>query len=225
MIFSLENQNAVMPSRQDLDFFEKVIEAGEAFLNYGVFAKASEIPIIFVSEETMRQKSEEYSRKLVQDELSIPELFEEFSASVERFNERATREWYESTIRELAEQPEGYLGFFVPNNTIVQNGPAVWICYSRICAEDRYDSVENIRNKTLTVIIHELGHAIMAAREGGIHALNIWVEEPLANLIALQYLNSAKSNPGNIDVPNSICKCIIRAESEGCKKGPQMGAS
>lgn len=198
MNFFAESQNAVMPLQHDLDFFEKVIEAGEASLNYGVLAKANEIPIIFVSEETMRRISSEYSRKLVQDEMDLKELFEEFSAEMERCNERVSREWYEKVVKDRSKRPEHYLGFYVPNNTIGQYGPAIWICYSRICGSG--NTAENIRNKTLTVLIHELGHAIMAAREVGNHALNIWVEEPLANLIALRYLESARTNPGTLNI-------------------------
>ena len=219
MKFFAESQNAVMPPQHDLDFFEKVIEAGEASLNYGVLAKANEIPIIFVSEETMRRISSEYSRELVQDEMDLKELFEEFSAEMERCNERVSREWYEEVVRdrrrereklsrewyeevvkERSKRPEDYLGFYVPNNTIGQNGPAIWICYSRIRGSGSGNTAENIRNKTLTVLIHELGHAIMAAREMGNHALNSWVEEPLANLIALRYLESAKTNPGALEI-------------------------
>lgn len=191
MNFFPESQNTPMPPQQDLDFFEQVIGAAETSLNYGILTKANEIPIIFVSDETMSEASQNLVEAMFQEEKNNTELFEKWQRD---HNCPDAEIWqYEGWLRDYLWSRVDFLGFFVSDKTIRRNGPEVWVCYDKICKYN-YDSTV-CRNTTLEVLIHELGHAVMYnSLTTGIFSLNEWVEEPLANMIALKYISTAMSS-------------------------------
>ena len=87
-------------------------------------------------------------------------------------------------------EPDNYknpLGLYCHNGPMEEAGPEIFISYDKI----KRVYPKKAERLTLLVLAHELGHAIMDAERGGVKILNEWIEEPLANLIALEYLEAA----------------------------------
>lgn len=96
-----------------------------------------------------------------------------------------------------------FLGFYYSKGPINRykniNAPEIWICYSKIKRECQFQVFEDVDAspeecalfRTVGVILHELGHAVMDDGRNEMtipYSLYSSVEEPLADKIMLDYL-------------------------------------
>lgn len=226
----LKDENAAMPSDEDLRFFDRNVESAENVLNYGILKKGNSLPIYFVTNTKMDEINREIIQAKIQDEKKLSAKFEEWkeenAARYEHLREEGReevfREIYESHLREaIGEDTVDALGMFVARGKIQSNGPEIWICYEKIQA--RYSQENECRYATLKILIHELGHAVMDAETSGNHyALNAWVEEALANLISLKYQDAVKSKARENTDCFEFSKEFVRNSVEGYRVGLDM---
>lgn len=185
----------VMPSDDILMYLEKYIVApAEEMCEYGIYSKAREIPIFFVSEKTINQKRLAIARGVFFDLRKLLEFVDG-----DRFWKLWEKE-FNTTERLLGKQDydvalEGTLvkwtdpiGLYLPKGELQDQGPEIWVSYEKIC--NQHPKSQDSKYTTALTLVHELGHAIMDASTTGLYCLNTWVEEPLANMIALYYLDS-----------------------------------
>lgn len=99
------------------------------------------------------------------------------------------------------------LGLYLPSGPINTqkniHEPEIWICYPKIERESKdrifkkidASEKERVIFRTIGVILHELGHAVMDAGciETAPHSLYTYVEEPLADKIMLDYLDKVRA--------------------------------
>ena len=226
----LKDENAAMPSDEDLRFFDRNVESAENVLNYGILKKGNSLPIYFVTNTKMDEINREIIQAKIQDEKKLSAKFEEWkeenAARYEHLREEGReevfREIYESHLREaIGEETVDALGMFIARGKIQSNGPEIWICYEKIQA--RYSQENECRYATLKILIHELGHAVMDAETSGNHyALNAWVEEALANLISLKYQDAVKSKARENTDCFEFSKEFVRNSVEGYRVGLDM---
>lgn len=222
----LQDENAAMPSKEDLSFFDKNVELAENVLNYGILEKGNSLPIYFVTKKKMDEINREMIQAKIQDEKKLSAKYEEwkkkYAAEYKGLREEGLREIYESHLREaIGEDTVDVLGMFIARGKIQSNGPEIWICYEKIKA--RYSEENECRYATLKVLIHELGHAVMDAEtSGNYYALNAWVEEALANLISLKYQDAVKSQAQENTDCFEFSKEFVRKSVEGYRVGLDM---
>ena len=222
----LKDENAAMPSKEDLGFFDKNVELAENVLNYGILEKGNSLPIYFVTKKKMDEANQEIIQNKILDEKKLSAKYEEwkkkYAAEYKGLREEGLREIYESHLREaIGEDTVDVLGMFIARGKIQSNGPEIWICYEKIKA--RYSEENECRYATLKVLIHELGHAVMDAEtSGNYYALNAWVEEALANLISLKYQDAVKSKARENTDCFEFSKEFVRNSVEGYRVGLDM---
>lgn len=191
-----------MPSDDILMYLEKyIIVPAEKECEYGIYTKAREIPIFFVSEKTVNQKRLAIARGVFGDLRKLLDFVD---------NDRFWKLWekeFNTTERLLGKQDydvalEGTLvkwtdpiGLYLPQGELQDQGPEIWVSYEKIC--NQHPIYQDSKYATALTLVHELGHAIMDAPTSGLYGLNTWVEEPLANMIALYYLDSVGPSKTN----------------------------
>lgn len=100
-------------------------------------------------------------------------------------------------INDIVQEKTDRIGLYLHKGVFCKERPEIWVCYDRIykdCFLNGYLFREKCEKEvaaiTLMVVLHELGHAIMdGSHEVLPHELYRWVEEPLANYIALKYMS------------------------------------
>ena len=238
----------VMPPDNLLMYLEKyIIAPAEEKCGYGIYSKAREIPIFFVSEKTINQQrlaiargvfgdlrklldfvnddrfgklwENEFGdlRKLLDfvDECRFWALWEnEFNTTECPLDERANNEIlegrrarfpnaqpfggrndYKEALEEFLVKWADPIGLYLPNGMLQAQGPEIWVSNEKIC--NLYPNPQDSKYTTALTLVHELCHAIMDAPTSGLYCLNTWVEEPLANMIALYYLDSVGPSTTN----------------------------
>ena len=70
----LQDENAAMPSKEDLSFFDKNVELAENVLNYGILEKGNSLPIYFVTKKKMDEINREMIQAKIQDEKKLSEV-------------------------------------------------------------------------------------------------------------------------------------------------------
>lgn len=95
---------------------------------------------------------------------------------------------YKEALEEFLVKWADPIGLYLPNGMLQAQGPEIWVSYEKIC--NLYPNPQDSKYTTALTLVHELCHAIMDAPTSGLYCLNTWVEEPLANMIALYYLDS-----------------------------------
>ena len=185
----------VMPSNDILMYLEKyIIAPAEEKCEYGIYSKACEIPIFFVSEKTINQKRLAIVQGVFFDLRKLLEFVDG-----DRFwklwgNEFNTTERlllkknYDETLDETLVKWTDPIGLYLPKGELQDQGPEIWVSYEKIC--NLHQNTQDSKYTTALTLVHELGHAIMDAPTTGLYCLKTWVEEPLANMIALHYLDS-----------------------------------
>ncbi len=164
----------VMPSDSILMYLEKyIIVPAEEKCGYGIYSKAREIPIFFVSEKTINQKGLAIADGISDDLHKLRDVVDE-----DRF-------W---KLEEALVDRLDPIGLYFPKGVLQDQGPEIWVSYEKIC--NQHPIYQDSKYATALTLVHELGHAIMDAPTSGLHCLKTWVEEPLANMIALCYLAS-----------------------------------
>lgn len=199
----------VMPSDSILMYLEKyIIVPAEEKCGYGIYSKAREIPIFFVSENTINQKRLAIVRGVFEDLRKLCDfigrerfwkLWEKESIATEGLlkvrdynefseetltNSKGTRANSEDALAKWADP----IGLYLPKGELQDQGPEIWVSYEKIC--NRHQNSQDVKYTTALTLVHELGHAIMDAPTSCLYCLKTWVEEPLANMIALYYLDS-----------------------------------
>ncbi len=199
----------VMPSDSILMYLEKyIIVPAEEKCGYGIYSKACEIPIFFVSENTINQKRLAIVRGVFEDLRKLCDfigrerfwkLWEKESIATEGLlkvrdyneiseetlaNSKGTRANSEDALAKWADS----IGLYLPKGELQDQGPEIWVSYEKIC--NRHQNSQDVKYTTALTLVHELGHAIMDAPTSCLYCLKTWVEEPLANMIALYYLDS-----------------------------------
>ncbi len=176
-----DTSETVMPSDDMLMYFEKhIIAPAEEECGYGIYSKALEIPIFFVSERTINQKGLAIDCGVSDDLRKLRDLVDD-----ERF-------W---KLEKALVNRVDPIGFYLPKGELQDQGPEIWVSYEKIC--NLHQKWKDSKYTTALTLVHELGHAIMDAPTSGLDCLNTWVEEPLANMIALHYLYSVGSSDTN----------------------------
>ena len=256
-----------MPPDNLLMYLEKyIIAPAEEKCGYGIYSKAREIPIFFVSEKTINQKRLSIARGVFGDlrklldfvdddrfgklwekefgdlrkllgfvdndlrekefgdlrkfldfvnECRFWELWEnEFNTTECPLDERANNEIlegrrarfpnaqpfggrndYKEALEEFLVKWADPIGLYLPNGMLQAQGPEIWVSYEKIC--NLYPNPQDSKYTTALTLVHELCHAIMDAPTSGLYCLKTWVEEPLANMIALYYLDSVGPSTTN----------------------------
>lgn len=171
----------VMPSDDMLMYFEKhIIAPAEEECGYGIYSKALEIPIFFVSEKTINQKGLAIDCGVSDDLRKLHDIVDE-----DRF-------WKLETALVDRADP---IGLYLPKGEFQDQGPEIWVSYEKI--RNQHQKWQDSKYTTALTLVHELGHAIMDAPTSGLYCLKTWVEEPLANMIALYYLDSVGPSTTN----------------------------
>lgn len=171
----------VMPSDDLLMYFEKyIIVPAEEECGYGIYSKACEIPIFFVSEKTINQKGLATACGVSDDLRKLRDVVDE-----DRF-------W---KLEKALVEGVDPIGLYLPKGELQDQGPEIWVSYEKI--RNLHQKWKDSKYTTALTLVHELGHAIMDASTSDLDCLNTWVEEPLANMIALYYLNSVGSSDTN----------------------------
>lgn len=171
----------VMPSDDMLMYLEKyIIAPAEDECGYGIYSKAREIPIFFVSEKTINQKGLAIACSVSDDLHKLRDVVDE-----DRF-------W--KLEKALVDRVDP-IGLYLPKGELQDQGPEIWVSYEKI--RNQHQKWRDSKYTTALTLVHELGHAIMDAPTSGLYCLKIWVEEPLANMIALYYLHSVGSSTTN----------------------------
>lgn len=171
----------VMPSDDMLMYFEKhIIAPAEEECGYGIYSKALEIPIFFVSEKTINQKGLAIDCGVSDDLRKLHDIVDE-----DRF-------WKLETALVDRGDP---IGLYLPKGEFQDQGPEIWVSYEKI--RNQHQKWQDSKYTTALTLVHELGHAIMDAPTSGLYCLKTWVEEPLANMIALYYLDSVGPSTTN----------------------------
>ncbi|WP_254900005.1 hypothetical protein [Fibrobacter sp. UWB13] len=170
-----------MPSDDMLMYFEKhIIAPAEEECGYGIYSKALEIPIFFVSEKTINQKGLAIDCGVSDDLRKLHDIVDE-----DRF-------WKLETALVDRGDP---IGLYLPKGEFQDQGPEIWVSYEKI--RNQHQKWQDSKYTTALTLVHELGHAIMDAPTSGLYCLKTWVEEPLANMIALYYLDSVGPSTTN----------------------------
>lgn len=206
-----------MPPDNLLMYLEKyIIAPAEEKCNYGIYSKAREIPIFFVSEKTINQKRLAIARGVFLDLRKLRDFVDrdrfcklwenesfttEFLLCYEDYNEileacrtrfpnvrPSGRGEYKEPLEEILAKWADPIGLYLPKGELQDQGPEIWVSYEKIC--NLYPNSQDSKYTTALTLVHELGHAIMDAPTSGLYCLKTWVEEPLANMIALYYLDS-----------------------------------
>lgn len=171
----------VMPSDDMLMYFEKhIIAPAEEECGYGIYSKALEIPIFFVREQTINQKGLAIDCGVSDDLRKLHDIVDE-----DRF-------WKLETALVDRGDP---IGLYLPKGEFQDQGPEIWVSYEKI--RNQHQKWQDSKYTTALTLVHELGHAIMDAPTSGLYCLKTWVEEPLANMIALYYLDSVGPSTTN----------------------------
>ncbi|WP_290936012.1 hypothetical protein [Fibrobacter sp.] len=192
----------VMPSDDLLMYLEKYIVApAEEMCEYGIYSKAREIPIFFVSEKTINQKRLAIARGVFFDLRKLLEFVDgdrfwklwenEFNTTERLLVKDDFDEALEGTLVKWTDP----IGLYLPKGEFQDQGPEIWVSYEKI--RNLHQKWKDSKYTTALTLVHELGHAIMDAPTSGLDCLNTWVEEPLANMIALHYLYSVGSSDTN----------------------------
>ena len=169
-----QEPGAPMPSDDMLMYLEmRIIAPAEEECEYGIYSKACEIPIFFVSEKTINQKGLAIADGISDDLHKLRDVVDE-----DRF-------W---KLEEALVDRLDPIGLYLPKGELQDQGPEIWVSYEKIC--NQHPIYQDSKYATALTLVHELGHAIMDAPTSGLHCLQTWVEEPLANMIALCYLAS-----------------------------------
>ena len=209
---------SVMPPNDTLMYLEKyIIAPAEEKCGYGIYSKAREIPIFFVSEKSINQKRLAIARgvfddlrklrnfvdndrfcKLWENEFITTEFLlcrEDYNETLEACRARfpdvrlfSGRGGYKEPLEEILAKWVDPIGLYFPKGVLQDQGPEIWVSYEKIC--NLYPNPQDSKYTTAHTLVHELGHAIMDAPTSGLDCLKTWVEEPLANMIALYYLDS-----------------------------------
>ena len=184
-----------MPPDNLLMYLEKyIIAPAEEKCNYGIYSKAREIPIFFVSEKTINQKRLAIARGVFLDLRKLRDFVDwnrfcklwenEFFTTESLLN----KEGYDESLEKFLVKWADPIGLYLPKGELQDQGPEIWVSYEKIC--NLYPNSQDSKYTTALTLVHELGHAIMDAPTSGLYCLKTWVEEPLANMIALYYLDS-----------------------------------
>jgi hypothetical protein len=169
-----DTPETVMPSDDMLMYFEKhIIAPAEEECGYGIYSKALEIPIFFVSENTINQKGLAIDCGVSDDLRKLRDVVDE-----DRF-------W---KLEKALVEGVDPIGLYLPKGELQDQGPEIWVSYEKI--RNQHQKWQDSKYTTALTLVHELGHAIMDAPTSGLYCLKTWVEEPLANMIALYYLDS-----------------------------------
>ena len=175
------SSETVMPSDDMLMYFEKhIIAPAEEECGYGIYSKALKIPIFFVSEKTFNQKGLAIDCGVPDDLRKLHDIVDE-----DRF-------WKLETALVDRGDP---IGLYLPKGEFQDQGPEIWVSYEKI--RNQHQKWQDSKYTTALTLVHELGHAIMDAPTSGLYCLKTWVEEPLANMIALYYLDSVGPSTTN----------------------------
>ena len=192
-----------MPSDDMLMYLEmRIIAPAEEECEYGIYSKACEIPIFFVSEKTINQKGLAIADGISDDLHKLRDVVDE-----DRF-------WKLETALVDRGDP---IGLYLPKGEFQDQGPEIWVSYEKIC--NQHPIYQDSKYATALTLVHELGHAIMDAPTSGLYCLKTWVEEPLANMIALYYLDSVGPSPSNKYARIDYIKDFVRNQSENYALG------
>lgn len=108
----------VMPSDDMLMYLEKyIIAPAEDECGYGIYSKAREIPIFFVSEKTINQKGLAIACSVSDDLRKLRDVVDE-----DRF-------W--KLEKALVDRVDP-IGLYLPKGELQDQGPEIWVSYEKI---------------------------------------------------------------------------------------------
>ena len=145
------------------------------------------------------------------------ELLEERRARFSDEQPFSGRKDKKETLEEFLVKWADPIGLYHPKGVFQDQGPEIWVSYEKICNQHR--NSQNSDYTTALTLVHELGHAIMDAPTSGLDCLKTWVEEPLANMIALYYLDSVGPSQSNKYARIDYIKDFVRNQSENYALG------
>lgn len=237
----------VMPSDDMLMYLEmRIIAPAEEECEYGIYSKAREIPIFFVSEKTINQKRLAIVRGVFDDLRKLRNFVDndrfckqwenefittEFLLCREDYNETleacrarfpdarlfSGRGEYKEPLEEILAKWVDPIGLYLPKGELQDQGPEIWVSYEKIC--NQHPIYQDSKYATALTLVHELGHAIMDAPTSGLHCLKTWVEEPLANMIALCYLASIGPSRTNENSRMDFVTDFVQSQPENYALG------
>lgn len=209
-----ETHNAApIPDLQTLEYFEKEIAWGEQALGYGLLALGYRVPIYFVSEAEINSVNLQNLHERIREERELHEIDPEFNENIEE------RIHLENDQVDDIDDFLSPLGIYFPSGLIQNDGPEIWVSYEKIYNLFPSNQVKYI---TLLVLVHELAHGAMDSEQNGNHTINSWMEEPLANLITLEYLDAVGPSRSSGTLRMDITKDFMAHQSVKYKLGLDM---
>jgi len=208
-----EEHNAPIPDDKTLEYFEKEIAWGEQALGYGLLALGYRVPIYFVSEAKINREGARNLHDRIREEWELREIDPEFDENCEA--KICSEDKGVGDIDDIISP----LGIYFPMGAIQHDGPEIWVSYEKIRNLFPANQVKYI---TLLVLVHELAHGAMDSEQNGNYTINSWVEEPLANLITLEYLDAVGPSRSSGTLRMDITKDFIAHQSVKYKLGLDM---
>ena len=235
----------IMPSDSILMYLEKyIIAPAEEKCGYGIYSKAREIPIFFVSEKTINQKRLTIARgvfgdlqklrnftdsdrfwKLWENELFATEnllKIESYNEALEEAHNKTLEKTRNETLEKILSKWVDPIGLYLPKGELQDQGPEIWVSYEKICnlyPKSQDPKSQKSKYTTALTLVHELGHAIMDAPTSGLYCLKTWVEEPLANMIALYFLDSIGPSKSYGNARMEFVTDFVKKQSENYALG------
>lgn len=209
-----ETYNAApIPDQQTLEYFEKEIAWGEQALGYGLLALGYRVPIYFVSEAEINSVNSQNLRERIREERELHEIDPEFDENIEK---RIPSEKDQAGDIDDFLSP---LGIYFHTGLIQNDGPEIWVSYEKI---RNLFPAQQVKYITLLVLVHELAHGAMDSEQNGNYTINSWIEEPLANLITLEYLDAVGPSRSSGTLRMDITKDFMSHQSVKYKLGLDM---
>jgi len=221
-------------------FHAKSRQTDELLYIYRKFSNINEINprglLVFINEIAALKKIIQFLDAEIIDDITI---------AIYILNKEQVHQFFKSTLK----FPTGQIHLLF-ENTNNEFGKKVfgdnWSCISHFFPDDNRDNDLKEKwqlarlEKSMGILYYknELGYSndSIKFRESLHQIMNgyadiaeykegVYNEEYYRNNFIELMTEALQTTPLSVKHPNSICKCIIRAESAGCKKGPQMGAS